>query len=45
MATTTAPRTTTADEHEYRYPAWVYQIPGVLLILGEFGGVAYLALF
>jgi hypothetical protein len=45
MATKATAKTADADEYVEMFPAWVYMIPGAILIAIGFGGVAYLALF
>jgi len=45
MATKSTPRTPAEDEYEQMFADWVYQVPGALLIVVGFGGIAYLTLF
>ena len=39
MATTRTEAPTYAEKVDARYPAWLYSIPGLLLILVGFGGL------
>lgn len=45
MATKTDRRTPAGGEYEQAFPNWVYQVPGFVLMVGGFGGLAYLTLF
>jgi hypothetical protein len=45
MASKVTNQSTDSDEYVEMFPAWVYQIPGILLIAAGFGGVVYLSLF
>jgi hypothetical protein len=45
MATTRAEPTTYAEQFDEKYPSWVYSIPGFLLMVGGFGGLAAMSLF
>lgn len=45
MATKTTTPTPADDEHEQLFADWVYQIPGALLMVIGFGGIAYLTFF
>lgn len=45
MATDTNRPTTVDAEHAQLVPDWVYQIPGLLLIIIGFGGVLFLSSF
>jgi hypothetical protein len=45
MAKKSPQPTTTADEYEQMFPNWVYQVPGFVLIVAGFGGIAFLTLF
>lgn len=43
MATTRA-ESTYAEQLDEKYPSWVYSIPGFLLMVGGFGGLAAMSL-
>lgn len=45
MANKTAEPTTYAERFDAMAPDWVYQIPGVVLMVAGFGGLAALSLF
>lgn len=45
MATKSATQTTYAERFDAKYPSWIYQIPGAVLMVGGFGGLAALSLF
>lgn len=44
MATPTKPKTY-AERADESLPNWAYQVPGALLMIGGFGGLAFLSLF
>lgn len=44
MASETRRAATGDGEYAQRFPNWVYQVPGILLIVGGFGGLAFMAL-
>lgn len=43
MASKTAQQTA-ADEYEQLFADWVYQVPGLILMLGGFGALAFVTL-
>lgn len=43
MATETAQKQTTDSAHEQMFSDWVYQIPGLLLIVGGFGALVFMS--
>jgi len=45
MAAKSDRRTPADGEYKEAFPTWVYQVPGIVLIVGGFGGLAFLALF
>lgn len=44
MATETAQKQTTDDAYEQMFPDWVYQVPGLLLMVGGFGSLIFMTL-
>jgi hypothetical protein len=44
MATKTDSRAPADGEYEQAVPDWVYQVPGLVLMIGGFGGIAFLTL-
>lgn len=45
MASDTKRSATVDAEHVQMFPNWVYQIPGLLLIILGFGGILFLSSF
>jgi len=44
MATETSQQTSTDSEYEQLFADWVYQVPGLVLMVGGFGSLAFMAL-